>query len=72
MTVEWVVKILGQRGQVGLFADPALYYSESGWQSDITHATSFHSKEEAEKVAFSIVTSDPTKVGCVSVEEDSA
>lgn len=69
MSREWVIKILGHRGVVGLFEDPALYYSESGWQSDITHATIYHSRDEADKIAFSVVTADPTKVGCVSVEE---
>lgn len=69
MTVEWVVRITAQHDGIGLFDDPFLYHSESGWQSDITHAAIYHSKDEAEKVAFSIVTSDPTKVGCVSVVE---
>jgi hypothetical protein len=65
MTVEWIVKIESPFG-------PPTYYSESGWQSDVTHATTFRTKDEAEKIAFSIVTADPSKVGCVSVEEDSA
>ncbi len=67
--MSWVVRIVGHRGAVGLFEDPSLYYSESGWQSDITHAKHYATKGEAEKIAFSIVTSDPTKVGCVSVAE---
>lgn len=65
----WVIKVAIQHG-VTEFSTPTIYYSEGGWQSDVTHAQHFPSKDEAEKIAFSIVSLDPSKVGCVSVEED--
>ena len=69
MSEEWVIRIVAKPDGIGLFEDPFLYYSETGWQSDITHAAIYHTKDEAEKIAFSVVTADPTKVGCVSVAE---
>lgn len=65
---EWVVRIEGMPG-VGVVGAPLSYYSKTGWQSDITHAITYASKEEAERVAFSIVTTTPSYVGYVSVEE---
>jgi len=47
------------------------YYHENdqGWHSDLAHASVYDDRDAAERVAFSIVTGDPSHVGCVSVEQ---
>jgi len=45
-----------------------MYLNEDkGWYSDFVQATTYKSKDEAEKAAFSTVTAEPTFIGCVSV-----
>ncbi len=70
--MSWIVVHATREAREGLGGACPGYYSETGWQSDITHATRYRTRDEAEKIAFSIVTADPSQVGYVSVEENSS
>lgn len=48
---------------------PDVYWSGTAWKKSRVEATWFDSKEEAERVAFGIVSKTPALVGSVTVEE---
>lgn len=66
MSERWIVVMKG----AGKSGSCDMYYLEgNGWWADLAHATQYDSKEQAEKVAFSAVSNEPSLVGCVQAEK---
>ncbi len=72
MDERWIVVLEPKEPYNDMFSRLRMYLAASGeWWRDIGHAKVYSSKEEAERIAFSTVTAEPTLIGCVLVEKAS-